>query len=52
MSVFLLQMCETKLCKSKMYKLEKNTEKKKGGGYHLPVDSENLEYVLLSKNLW
>lgn len=32
MSVFLLQMCETKLCKSKMYKLEKNTEKKKGGG--------------------
>lgn len=29
MSVFLLQMCETELCKSKMYKLEKILKKKK-----------------------
>lgn len=49
MSVF-LQMCEIKFCKSKMYKLEKNTKKK--SSYHLPINSENLDYVLLSKNLW
>lgn len=58
MSVF-RQMCEIKLCKSKMYKLEKNTKKKKEKGkkkekssYHLPINSETLDYVLLSKNLW
>lgn len=45
-------MCEIKFCKSKMYKLEKNTEKTKKSSYHLPINSENLDYVLLSKNLW
>lgn len=52
MSVF-LQMCETMFCKSKMYKLEEKTKKtQKKSSYHLPINSENLDYVLLPRNLW
>lgn len=47
-SVFLLQMCGSKLFKSGV-PVEKNTEKQ--SSYHLPIDSENLDYMFLSKSL-
>lgn len=45
-------MCETKLCKSKMCKLEKILEKKKKSSYHLPIDSKKSRlHVSVQKSL-